>query len=58
MRTAPWITPPDATGTATYSSRWSSVWTQALPHLYDVGLCQPLPVTDANHLSHATGREC
>ena len=23
-----------------------------------VGLCQPLPVTDAGHLSHHTGRKC
>ena len=33
-------------------------WGQALPYLEDVGLCQPLPTNDANHLSHVTGREC
>jgi hypothetical protein len=33
-------------------------WAQTLPHLEDVGLCQPLPTNDANHLSHVTGREC
>lgn len=33
-------------------------WAQTLPHLDAVGLCQPLPTNDANHLSHVTGREC
>ena len=33
-------------------------WTQALPHLDNSGLCQPLPTNDANHLSHVTSREC
>ena len=33
-------------------------WAQTLPHLDAVGLCQPLPANDANHLSHVTGREC
>lgn len=33
-------------------------WAQAVPHLADVGLCQPLPSNDAVHLSHVTGREC
>ena len=33
-------------------------WAQTLPHLDAVSLCQPLPVTDANHLSHVIGREC
>ena len=33
-------------------------WYQAVPHLAAVGLCQPLPSNDANHLSHATSREC
>lgn len=33
-------------------------WTQAVPYLSEVGLCQPLPSTDAGHLSHVDGREC
>jgi hypothetical protein len=33
-------------------------WKQAVPHLAEVGLCRPLPSTDAVHLSHVDGREC